>query len=66
MQERRFAGVLENGKMTLRVSDPFVFENPEGLLACVEMIMILEGDSTGLTGGWISSNCSLGGAVTLK
>ncbi len=66
LQERRFSGILEDNKMTLNISDPYVFENPEGLQACVEIIMVLEGDKNELTGNWISPNCPQGGIVILK
>ncbi|PKA98336.1 hypothetical protein B0O79_2022 [Flavobacteriaceae bacterium MAR_2009_75] len=65
LQERRFSGILSNDKMTLDVSDPYIFENPEGLRACVNIIMSLEGDTNGLSGSWTSTNCYLGGEVEL-
>ena len=66
LQERRFAGIFEDNVMRLNVSDPYIFENPEGLQACVEIIMMLEGDETGLTGSWVSPNCPQGGLVVLE
>ena len=66
LQERRFSGVLNNNQIILDVSNPFVFENPEGLQACENVTMTLEGDPSNLSGFWTSSNCRLGGVVELS
>lgn len=67
-QGRRFTGTLNNeGTISLTVSDPYLFENPNHLSYCTNMNIALKDNGSGsLTGNWTSSNCSLGGTVSLS
>lgn len=66
LQDRRFTGTVdEDGSILLTVSEPYVFENPRGLVACRNMVIDFTGDETILEGSWTSSNCFRGGVVDL-
>lgn len=66
VQERRFTGSASGeSAMQLSISDPYVFENPRGLRACVGMTASLTGSLTSQSGPWSSTNCRLGGVVAV-
>lgn len=66
-QKRRFTGVITSGgALSLNVSDPYVFENPNNLAYCTNMIVSLSGNDLTLSGNWKSSNCKLGGNLWLN
>ncbi|PLK42435.1 DUF6973 domain-containing protein [Emticicia sp. TH156] len=66
MQKRRYKGKIEGNKIILDISDPYVFENPNGVPPCQNMKMYLSGNEASLKGNWVSSNCSQGGVVNLN
>ncbi|MBT1690673.1 DUF6973 domain-containing protein [Dawidia soli] len=67
IQKRRFSGAVdENNTLTLDVSAPYVFENPNGMPYCANMTMRLTGTTATLEGNWTSSNCYLGGVLDLS
>ena len=67
LQKRRFTGTLTGDSViTMNVSDPFVFENPESRPYCGGTKTTLKGTVDKLSGNWTSSNCTQGGVVTLS
>lgn len=66
-QKRRFSGTISvTGAVNLKISDPYSFENPSGLPFCTGMQANLNGNTNALSGNWSSSNCFLGGVITLS
>jgi hypothetical protein len=66
-QERRFNGTVSGlTTLTLAIFDPYTFENPRGLQYCAGMSTTLSGNVKALSGNWTSSNCRLGGVVTVS
>jgi len=67
LQKRRFNGDIgKDGVIVLAIEAPFEFENPEGITPCLSMSSILRGTERQLSGTWISSNCRLGGTMTVS
>jgi len=67
VDNRRFSGVIEtSGMLTLTLAEPFAFESASGYTPCSNVVIKLSGGEKKLSGNWTSSNCRLGGVLTVS